>query len=125
MGLVAEVERWGRQSLAIDPSFRAGAAKRMLATVYVLAPAAFVEHGDSETGLEMLEELVAEAPDELENHLRLAEAYLALGDPDPGIPSLCRCLAGRRSLRPDSRRLLERLVEDAGGKPTLGCDAAP
>ena len=62
----------------------------MLGTLYVIAPGALVKHGDSERGLELLEGLVSEHPEIVENHLRLAEAYIALGDPDPAGPS-CAC----------------------------------
>ena len=54
-----------------------------------------------------------ERPDELENHLRLAEAYLALGDPEPATTSLCRCRDAREALRRDERVLLDRLLEQA------------
>ena len=53
-------------------------------------------------------------PDVLENHLRLAEAYIALGDPAPAGPHLCRCLANKAALRPDDQRLLQQLIDDAG-----------
>jgi hypothetical protein len=81
--------------------------------MYVAAPAPFLKHGDSERGLELLEQLVAEQPDRLENQLRLAEAYLALGDPAPAGDSLCRCRESRELLRRDERLLLDRLVEQA------------
>jgi hypothetical protein len=111
--LVAEVERDALRSVELDPAFRDGAARRLLGTLYVAAPASFVKHGDSERGLSMLEELVAEEPERMENQLRLAEAYLALGDPAPAAESLCRCRAGRDALRRDERALLDRLVEQA------------
>ena len=111
--LVAEVERDALRSVQLDPNFRDGAARRLLGTMYVAAPAPFLKHGDSERGLSMLEELAAEQPDRLENQLRLAEAYLALGDPAPAAESLCRCRASRDMLRRDERLLLDRLVEQA------------
>jgi hypothetical protein len=111
--LVGEVERDALRSVELDPNFRDGAARRLLGTMYVAAPAPFLEQGDSERGLAILEQLVAEQPERLENRLRLAEAYLALGDPAPAADSLCRCSASRELLRRDERLLLDRLVEQA------------
>jgi predicted Zn-dependent protease len=111
--LVEEVERYARLSLEYDPAFQQGAAQRMLGTLYVLAPAMFLKHGDSETGLELLEELVEKYPHNLSTHLRVAEAYLALDDYEPATPHLCFCLAQKKSLRADEQRLLTRLVEEA------------
>jgi hypothetical protein len=111
--LVAEIERDALRSRELDPGFRDGAATRLLGTLYVAAPATFLTHGDSELGLELLESLVAERPDLLQNQLRLAEAYLALGDPGPAAAPLCRCESSREGLRRDERVLLDRLVEQA------------
>lgn len=118
--LVAEVEREAERSRELDPDFRGGAATRLLGTLYVAAPAPFLAHGDSEQGLVLLETLAAERPEELENHLRLAEAYLALGDPGPAAAPLCRCRGARDLLRRDERLLLDRLVEQAS---PLDCSA--
>ena len=118
--LVAEVERDAWRSRELDPGFRGGAATRLLGTLYVAAPGPFLVHGDSEQGLALLQELAAERPEELQNHLRLAEAYLALGDPAPATASLCRCRDARESLRRDERLLLDRLVEQAA---PLNCAA--
>jgi hypothetical protein len=120
---VAEVETWARRSRELEPGFRGGAATRMLGTLYVLVPATMLSHGDSEEGLSLLEGLVKQHPDVPENHLRLAEALVALGDPAPAAPHLCFCLAARASLRPDEQVLLARIVKDAempacpGGAP--------
>lgn len=111
---IAEMERAAEKSRALDPNFQGGAATRLLGTLYVFAPATFLEHGDSETGLEMLEELTTERPDVAQNHLRLAEAYIALSDPTPAQPHLCRALAQRDALRPDDQRLLEQLMRVSG-----------
>lgn len=120
--LVADVERWAIRSHEMDPSFRDGAALRMLGTLYVLAPAALLQHGDSEKGLEILERLVKERPHVVENHLRVAEAYIALGDRDPAVPSLCRALADKAKLRRDDQLLLDRLMRDAGSP---SCASSP
>jgi hypothetical protein len=112
--LLPEIERCAGRSRDLDPDFRGGAATRLLGTMYVIAPAALLQHGDSELGVEMLESLVQRHPDVLENHLRLAEAYTALGDTAPAGPHLCRCLAHKADLRPDDQRLLQQIVTDAG-----------
>lgn len=112
--LVADVEQAARRSRELDPTFRNGAATRLLGTLYVIAPAALLKHGDSEDGLELLEGLVAAQPEVIENHLRLAEAYIALGDMPPAVPHLCRCLANTDRLRHDEQALLINLWRDAG-----------
>ena len=112
--LVPEIERFARRSRELDPAFRDGAATRLLGTLYVIAPGTLLRHGDSETGLDLLEELAATRPDVLENHLRLAEAYITLGDPAPAAPHLCRCLAQESALRRDEQLLLARLAASAG-----------
>lgn len=112
--LVAEVETWALRSRALDPDFRSGAATRLLGTLYVIAPGSFLSHGDSERGLELLEGLASEHPEVAENQLRLAEAYIALGDPDPAGPALCSCLEHRERLRRDDQQLLDNLVATTG-----------
>ena len=114
---VADVEKYAQRSRTLDPQFRHGAATRLLGTLYVVAPASLLTHGDSETGLELLEDVTAQYPDAPENHLRLAEAYITLGDPVPAQPHLCRCLAEQQRLRPDDQQLLSQLIVDAG-RPT-------
>lgn len=111
---VGEVEEWALRSQSLDPDFRDGAATRLLGTLYVIAPATFLKQGDSELGLEMLEELTRKHPDVPENQLRLAEAYIALGDQEPAAPHLCASLAQREALRRDDQRLLDQLVTTAG-----------
>src|SRR5438094_227403 len=64
--------------------------------------------------LALADALAATRPDVLENHLRLAEAYVALGDPVPAEPHLCRCLAHATALRPDDQLLLARIAASAG-----------
>jgi hypothetical protein len=113
-GLVAEVEHWAELSRKLDPSFREGLATRMLGTLYTQAPSALLAHGDSEQGLEMLEGLVKAHPNTLENYLRLAEAYVFQGDPGSARTYLCRCVAGKATLRRDDQLLLEHLLSDAG-----------
>ena len=123
--LVPEIERCARRSRELDPGFRDGAATRLLGTLYVMAPATLLRHGNSEIGIELLEGLVQTHPEVLENHLRLAEAYITLGDPSPAEPHLCLCLAHRTTLRGDDQRLLRQLVEDARLPPCGPTPLAP
>lgn len=115
--LISDVERYGLRSRELDPNFRDGAAALLLGKLYVMAPPTFLERGDSETGLALLEEITAAYPDKPENHLRLAEAYLTLHDPEPAGPHLCFCLAHRAALRPDDQQVLEGLLDEAGPLP--------
>ena len=117
--LIGDIERDARHSRELDPDFRDGAATRLLGTLYVIAPSSFLKHGDSEQGLELLEELEAAHPEVLQNHLRLAEAYIALGDHTPAEPHLCACLANRSALRPDEQQLLDQLVRVTGAPDCL------
>ncbi len=123
-GLVAEAETYARRAREIEPDFREGAATRMLGTLYVMAPPRMVEHGDSESGLELLEEEVEAHPERLAGRVRLAEAYIALGDPEPALVHLCAALAGRDAIVGSERGLLDRLVHEAGGEESLGCAAS-
>lgn len=111
--LVAEVERSARASAELDPNLRSGAARRLLGTLYVMAPPALLKHGDSEVGLELLQDVVRSFPQHVPNHLRLAEGYVTLGDSAPARPHLCYCVAHRRALRADEDQLLEELLEQA------------
>jgi hypothetical protein len=124
LALLHEAEQWARTSVERDPDYRRGAARRLLGTLYVLA-GPHTRHGDSETGLSMLEELAARWPEDAVNHLRVGEAYVALGDPEGGRDALCRARAGRSMLTPEESSLLDRLVADAGGEEALACDAPP
>jgi tetratricopeptide (TPR) repeat protein len=121
--LVTEAEDWARKSIERDPEFRDRAATQLLGSLYVMAPGRLVEHGDSETGLEMLEGLVQAKPDAPAYRFRLAQAYAHLGDDDAAKPHLCASLTGRERLRTDEQRVLDELVEDAGGPDALACAA--
>lgn len=120
--LAAEVERYARQSRALDPNFRNSAATRLLGTLYALAPAGLLKHGNSEDGVALLEGLVKAHPEVLENHLRLAEAYIALGDKTAAVAPLCRTIQSKADLRPDDQKLLAKLITDAGNPR---CEDAP
>ena len=123
VSLIDDVEEYARRSRDYDPAFRGGAATRLLGTLYVIAPASLLKHGDSETGLELLEELTKAHPDAPENHLRVAEAYISLHDPDPAAPHLCFCLAHRAELRKDDQALLSSLLNEVA-PPQCAPDAA-
>ncbi len=119
--LVAEVESYCMRARAADPDFREGAATRMLGTLYVLAPGRLLKHGDSEKGLELLEGEAKAHPDRVEGRLRVAEAYIAFGEVESALPHLCAAIAGEQGLGAGDRRLLKRLIDDAGGESALGC----
>lgn len=123
VGLVKEVEAYALRSIELDPGYDGGAARRLLGTLYVMAED-YVEEGDSEEGLDLLERLVEEQPQRADNHLRLAEGFIALGDPDPGLPHLCKAVALRDQLRPSVARRLDQLVAEQGGLEQLGCGAS-
>ena len=120
--LVTEAETFARLTLERDPEYDEGAATRMLGTLYVMAPGRLVEHGDAEDGLSMLEDLVEARPEDPRNHLRVAEAFIALDDPDPAIEFLCFAHANRDGLRKDDQTLLDTLSETFGGKAGLACE---
>lgn len=120
--LVTEAETFARLALEREPEYDEGAATRMLGTLYVMAPGRLVDHGDAEDGLTMLEDLVEARPDDPRNHLRVAEAYIAMDDPDPAIEFLCFAHGHRDSLRKDDQALLDTLSETFGGKSGLACD---
>ena len=125
VNLLKDIERHARLSVTLDPHFRNGAALRLLGTLYVVAPSTFVEHGDSELGLEMLEELVRDHPADYENHLRVAEAYITLNDPAPAAEHLCVCLAVMDQMRKDDQKLLVNLFADAGAVDCPGSTPIP
>ena len=120
--LLDEIRDWSTKSIERDPNFQGMAATRMLGTLHVLAGRHF-KGGDSEKGLELLESVLDAQPDAAVNHLRVAEAYIALGDPEPAFEQLCVSLAGRAQLTGEEQRLLDALVVDAGGAEVLGCQA--
>ncbi|KIG13473.1 hypothetical protein DB30_08039 [Enhygromyxa salina] len=120
--LLEEMRTWALTSIERDPGYRDMAATRMLGTLYVLAGQHLAD-GDSEQGLELLEDVVAAHPEAPTNHLRLAEGYIALGDPEPAFPSLCLAQGARAQLSGEEQRLLDGLLADIGGADLLACDA--
>jgi hypothetical protein len=118
--LLKEIERLALESIERDAAYNGASARRMLGSLYVLA-GDHTEHGDSEEGLELLEDLVDEYPEDPLNQLRLAEGYIILGDPDPAFDFLCGAQEKRQRLRPSDVRLLDRLFSDVGGVEEAGC----
>ena len=91
---VGEVEKWALRSQTLDPDFRDGAATRLLGTLYVIAPATFLEQGDSELG----SRCSSSSPRSIRSAREPAAArgaYIALGDSEPAAPHLCASLAQR------------------------------
>lgn len=117
---VKEAERFARKSVERDADYRAGGAQRLLGTLYVMA-GKHTEHGDSEKGLELLEGLVERYPDDATNHVRLAEGYVNLGDPEGAFDPLCQALERKAELPGEERRLLDELVAEVGGPEVLAC----
>jgi hypothetical protein len=122
LDLLEEIRTWARRSIERDPKFQDMAATRMLGTLLALA-GQHLKGGDSEEGLELLESVVEAYPDNPVNHLRLAEAFVALGDPESGFESLCIAIAGRAALSSEEQRLLDRLVDEVGGIDALACSS--
>lgn len=118
--VLEEMREWAEKSIARDPDFEGMAAKRLLGTLYVLA-GRHLSKGDSEAGLELLEEVAAAHPELARNQLRLGEGFVALGDPESGFEALCKAIAGRAELSAEEQRLLDRLIDDVGGAEALGC----
>jgi hypothetical protein len=118
--ILEEMRTWAQRSIERDPEFADMAATRMLGTLLALA-GQHLDGGDSERGLELLESVVEAHPDNPLNHLRLAEAFVALGDPEAGHESLCIAAGGRAQLRAEEQRLLDALLAEVGGLDTLAC----
>lgn len=122
--LVSEAEGFAEKSIERDPEFRDKAASRMLASLWVMAPPRLLEHGDSEKGLSLLEDLTAEQPQLVLNRLRLAEGYIFLGDAEAAVEHLCVAIAARAELRADDDALLSRLVAEASEEVDVECEEA-
>lgn len=121
--LVTEVETYALRVLAKDADYRRGEAKRMLATLYILAPVRYLEHGDSEKGIEILEQEIEDHPERIENHLRLAQGFISLHDPEAAIPYLCTSIRHKDQLQAMDQRLLQSLLAELGS--SLTCESSP
>jgi tetratricopeptide (TPR) repeat protein len=121
LGLVREMERYALRSLALDPDFRDGATKRMLGTLYVMAPSILLAEGNAAKGLELLTELVRDQPNRAENHLRLAQGYVESGEPDLAARYLCRAAELQQTLRPADLRLMDELMGETAQTVNAAC----
>jgi tetratricopeptide (TPR) repeat protein len=75
-----EMVREGALAAAIDPTIDHAGPDRLLGSLYGFAPEPPISIGDQDKGLEYLRLAVKLAPDEPENHVRLAELLAAMGD---------------------------------------------
>ncbi|MBZ5713315.1 tetratricopeptide repeat protein [Nannocystis pusilla] len=122
-GLVTEAEAYARKAREKEPDFREGAATQLLGSLYVAAPSRLLKHGDSETGIELLEQEVEAHPGRVVAQLRLASGYITLGDQDSAKEPLCAAKGAEDRLGAGDRRLLAKLIEEAGGAEALACPA--
>lgn len=119
---VKDAEKYALRSISISPTFQDGAARRLLGSLYVMA-GQYTRHGDSEAGLAMLQDLAAQFPDDSRNQLRLAEAFIVLGDVEMAVEPLCEARAREDgALRVSEEALLVRLIAEAGGEEMLECE---
>jgi len=80
MNHLPEMAREGELAAAIDPTIDHAGPDRLLGSLYGFAPEPPISLGDQDKGLEFLRQAVKLAPDEPENHFRLAELLAAMGD---------------------------------------------
>jgi len=74
-----EMAREGELAAAIDPTIDHAGPYRLLGSLYGFAPEPPISFGDQDKGLELLRQAVKLAPDEPENHFRLAQLLAAMG----------------------------------------------
>lgn len=110
LGLVREAEHYARTSRNRDPNFRDEEATRMLGSLQALA-GDHLEEATTEDGIEVLENLLRRRPEDRRTALRLAQALVALGDPESALAPLCACAAGKDELRASERRIFELVRE--------------
>jgi len=111
IGLVREMERYALRSWELDPTYRRGEARRMLGTLYVLAPSFVLSSGNAEQGIALLKEQVQAHPRDAENHLRLAQGLIETGAEQQAAPYLCEVAERQETLRAADRRLLYELMQ--------------
>jgi tetratricopeptide (TPR) repeat protein len=75
-----EMAREGALAAAIDPTIDHAGPDRLLGSLYGFAPEPPISIGDQDKGLALLRLAVNLAPDEPENHVRLAELLASMGD---------------------------------------------
>jgi tetratricopeptide (TPR) repeat protein len=74
-----EMAKEGEIAAAIDPSIDHAGPYRLLGSFYGFAPEPPISLGDQDKGLKFLREAVTIAPDDPENHFRLAKLLAAMG----------------------------------------------
>lgn len=121
LALLEEMREWSETSIERDAAFMDMAATRMLGTLHVLA-GQHIKGGDSERGLELLESVLDAHPEHAVNHLRVAQGYIVLGDPEPALELLCMAIAKRAELTAEEQKLLDGLIGDVGGE--VSCEEA-
>lgn len=121
LALLEEMREWSETSIERDAAFMDMAATRMLGTLHVLA-GQHIKGGDSERGLELLESVLDDHPEHAVNHLRVAQGYIVLGDPEPALELLCVAIAKRAELTAEEQKLLDGLIGDVGGE--VSCEEA-
>lgn len=121
LALLEEMREWSETSIERDAAFMDMAATRMLGTLHVLA-GQHIKSGDSERGLELLESVLDAHPEHAVNHLRVAQGYIVLGDPEPALELLCVAIAKRAELTAEEQKLLDGLIGDVGGE--VSCEGA-
>jgi tetratricopeptide (TPR) repeat protein len=80
MNHLAEMAKEAQRAAEIDPLIDDAGPYRLLGSLYGLAPGPPFSLGDEERGLDYLRKAVKLAPDNPENHVRLAELLVAEGE---------------------------------------------
>jgi tetratricopeptide (TPR) repeat protein len=79
MSQLEEMAREGKRAAELDPRIDHAGPYRLLGSLYGQAPDPPISLGDEEKGLDYLRKAVTTAPDNPENHFRLAELLAAMG----------------------------------------------
>jgi len=80
MNHLPEMAREGERAAELDPKIDRAGPYRLLGSLYGFAPEPPISLGDQDKGLDYLRQAVNLAPDEAENHFRLAELLAATGE---------------------------------------------
>ena len=92
LALVPLIERGAIRASRLNPELDHGGPDRMLGELYLRAPDPPVSIGDLEKAIDHYQRAVSQDPDFIENHLGLAEAYLADEEPGPACNQLRQIL---------------------------------
>jgi len=79
MNKLPQMAREGERAAELDPKIDHAGPYRLLGSLYGFAPEPPISLGDQDKGLDYLRKAVALAPDDSENHFRLAELLSAMG----------------------------------------------